>query len=83
MSKEKKVHRSDYIIEIDGSVTIVKDENQARKKFRNSINKETYNNCYLYRRDYDSKDRLIETYMLAWKIIFMFFLEIENSFLHL
>ena len=65
MSKEQKVFKSDFIIEIDSQVVIIKTETEARKKFRSSISKESNNICYLYRRDYTEKGKLIETYMLA------------------
>jgi hypothetical protein len=63
--KEVIISKSIYEIQIDDTFVEVKTETDARRKFRSLVSKEGNNIAYLYRKDYNEKGKLIETYMIA------------------
>lgn len=62
--KEPVVFKSTWEIFVDNVSTIVETAQEGERKFRNAAGRET-TYAYLYRHDYDSKGKLIESYMIA------------------
>lgn len=63
--KEKEVTKSIWEIHLNGQIITIDAEVEARKKFRSASSSESNNHPYLYRKDFDKKGKIIETYMVA------------------